>query len=131
MNSEKIDSNVRASRNGKAFEEYVKRLLPDITFLNGQFDAVLNGIPLEIKSCQATITDHSHNNTQRSGRFVFQAEQHEALQKAGGAYLFIVHVEEEPLLSFREVAEDVGLPEFSGIKSVAWRSVARSFVEGF
>ncbi len=131
MNSEKIDSNVLASRNGKAIEEYVRRLLPDIIFLNGQFDAVYHGVPLEIKSCQATVTDHSHQNSLRSGRFVFAAEQHEALLKSGGEYLFIVHMEADPLLSFREVAEDIGLPEFSGVKSVAWRSVARSFVEGF
>lgn len=131
MNSEKTDSNTRAARNGKAIEEYVQRLLPNIKFLNGQFDAVYDGTLLEIKSCQATVVDNSHNNTHRSGRFVFQSEQHNALLKAGGEYLFVVHVDENPLISFREIAEDVGLPDFSGVKSVAWRSVARSFVEGF
>lgn len=122
--------NARASRNGEAIEEYVRRLLPDIHFLDGLFDAELDGTPLEVKSCQMTVTDNSHKNTRkRSGRFLFVSTQHNALQKAGGEYLFIVHEEGTPKISFRAAAEKLGLPDFSGCKSVAWRSVARKFVE--
>jgi len=126
----RIPNNTLASRNGEAIEEIARPLIPGIHFLHGLFDAEFEGAPLEIKSCQAVITDHSHANTRkRSGRFLFNRQQHDALQEAGGECLFVVHEAGIPKISFRTAAEQVELSEFSGSKCVAWRSVARKFVE--
>jgi len=126
----KIPNNTLASRNGEKIEEIARALIPGIHFLHGLFDAEFEGTPLEIKSCQAVITDHSHPNTRkRSGRFLFNRQQHDTLQEAGGEYLFVVHEGGIPMISFRTAADQVKLSGFSGSKCVAWRTVARKLVE--
>lgn len=128
MNAAVIGSNARASHNGRVMENFITSLFPDITFFNDQLDAVYRDIPVEVKSCQVTITDHGTSNSRRSGRFCFEGEQHKALLKAKGEYFFVVHEGCVPMAFFRVSAETLGLPEFVGVKSVSWRMIARKVI---
>ena len=55
-------------------------------------DATLDGKPLEIKSCQQYITDVGSHRNRRSGRFVFNEEQHEYLLENNGIYALVVRM---------------------------------------
>ncbi|MFZ2499572.1 hypothetical protein [Methanosarcina sp.] len=125
----KIQRNTTASQNGNMIEELARKMFPGLNFLNGQFDAELEGRFLEVKSCQAHIVDNSHPiSHMRTGRFVFTAEQHQALLEQNGEYLFIVHVNGNPLITFKTPASSVSLSSFSGNKSVVWRKIAKQFL---
>jgi len=106
-------------------EDFVRKLFPDINFFNGQLDAEYHGVPVEVKSCQNLVTDNSHNTHRRTGRIAFESAQHRALSEAGGEYFCVVHEEGVPKTFFRAPTDKLQLHEFSGIRSVAWTTVAR------
>ena len=123
-----VSSNAVAYHNGKMIEEIVQKIYPDIEFLDKQFDAIYKGIDLEIKSCQSIVTDSSNSRERRSGRFVFEWKQYAALQKRGGNFLFIVHEKGEIKVMFLIPASKVVLPEFIGVRSWTWKTIARQFM---
>jgi hypothetical protein len=86
-----FESNTLASRNGKAIEKSIALYMG--VPLDGQpVDAVLDGKPLEIKSCQQYITDVGSHKSRRSGRFVFNEEQHKYLLQNNGIYALVVRM---------------------------------------
>jgi len=125
-------SNATASHNGAEMEAFVRSMLPSATITAGKdgIDGDLEGVPLEIKSCQVCITDNSHPFTgKRSGRFVFSGDQHNALLESGGEYLLIVHKEGSPFLGFRAPASCLNLPDFTGNRAVSWRVIVSQLAE--
>lgn len=118
------ESNALAARNGCLIEKIVRTLYPDAQFdYKGLVDLQINGHPVEIKSCQISVSDQSHRTGIRSGRFAFSAEQHKSLIQNRGEYILMVHKNGEPFLFFRIQASALKIPEFSGIKSVCWKSI--------
>lgn len=118
-------------KNGKMMEDFVTSLFPDIKMKNELIDAEYGTVQVEIKSCQEFIVDNSHNTAmkrdyRRSGRFVFEGEQHRELVELGGEYFFIVHSNGVPKMFIRVDAEQVGLPDhFRGTKSVTWKTIVK------
>jgi hypothetical protein len=84
-----LESNTIASRNGKLVEQSIA-LYMGVPWEGKPVDAVLDGKPLEIKSCQQYITDMGSARNRRSGRFVFNEEQHEYLLQNDGIYALVV-----------------------------------------
>jgi hypothetical protein len=84
-----LESNTLASRNGKLIERSIAQYIG--VPLNGQpVDAMLDDKPLEIKSCQQYITDMGSARNRRSGRFVFNEEQHQYMLENNGIYALVV-----------------------------------------
>lgn len=65
------------------------------------FDGQLQdaGSPVEIKTCQAEITDRSRADGVRPGRWLLQEPAHEELREIGGIYLLAV-LDEDRVLSW-------------------------------
>ncbi|AYK14498.1 MULTISPECIES: hypothetical protein [Methanosarcina] len=123
------ESNALASRNGCQIEEIIRTLYPGAQYdYRGIIDLHINGQPVEIKSCQAHVTDQSHGTGTRSGRFVFSAEQHQTLIENQGEYILVVHKDGTPFLYFRVPASALDLPDFTGIKSVCWKSAIQAAI---
>ena len=116
-------SNALASHNGAAMELFTRSLLPDLDFIGGHIDATLNGGAVEIKSCQICITDSSHPTGHRSGRFILSGDQHRDLLAENGEYIFIVHREGLPFITFRAPASCLDLPPFKGNRAISWRII--------
>lgn len=122
---------VSTYKNGKMMEDFVTSLFPDIKMKNERIDAEYGSVQVEIKSCQEFIVDNSHNTAmrrdyRRSGRFVFEGEQHSELVRLNGEYFFIVHSGGVPKMFIRVDAEQVGLPDsFEGTKSVTWTTIVK------
>ncbi|WP_407356778.1 hypothetical protein [Methanolobus sp. WCC5] len=112
-------SNTTASRNGKAVEKSLLQYM-GLSHEQSPVDSTLEGHPLEIKSCQMQIIDSHNSNHRRSGRIVFEPEQHRYLLEHGGIYAFVVHVNKVVHHTRMIRADLVKLPDFSCNRSVPW-----------
>lgn len=118
------ESNALANHNGKAVEEIVQTLLPELQYVGKELDAVYHGRPLEIKSCQRTCHRSDRGKMERSGRFWFRADQDKALKEEDGFYALVVH--DQGNLHFFYIAEARKLlNDFSGAMTVSWNTIAR------
>lgn len=90
-----MNSNALAHHNGREIETTICQLLNIERLDEHHYDAVLDGHPLEIKSCQERIIDSHNANKWRSGRFKLNEEQHRYLVENGGIYAFVVQVDGE------------------------------------
>ncbi|AKB47409.1 hypothetical protein MSKOL_1632 [Methanosarcina sp. Kolksee] len=118
------ESQTAAAQNGCTMENIIKQLYPGAKLeYTGLIDATINGVRVEIKSCQEHVRDSNNSGGTRSGRFVFNEEQHKALIENNGEYIFLVHTAGVPFLFFRVPARNVPLPEFTGVKSLCWKSI--------
>ena len=116
--------NLAAAQNGVTMEGIIKTLYPGAEFSYlGLVDLLIDGVPVEIKSCQDRIRDTSNAGGSRTGRFCFKDVQHQALIENGGEYIFLVHKQGVPFLYFRVPAYCVDLPAFTGVKSVCWKTL--------
>ena len=122
-------SNALASHNGAAMEFFVKGLLPEYDHIGGHIDGTLQGGAVEIKSCQKCITDSSHPTGHRPGRFVLSGDQHRDLLAENGEYIFIVHTNGTPFITFRAYASALHIPLFRGNRAISWRIVVSQLSE--
>lgn len=122
------ESNIIASRNGREMEKAVL-LYMGLEHIGQPVDSSLEGIPLEVKSCQIRIGDNSHSNNCRSGRIVFESEQLKYLKANDGILVCIVHEDYVVHHSWMMKAELVQLQEFGGNRSVPWPTV-RGWLNG-
>ncbi len=90
-----MNSNALAHHNGREIETTICQLLNIERLDEHHYDAILDGHPLEIKSCQEHITDIHNANGWRSGRFKLNEEQDKYLKENNGIYAFVVHVDGE------------------------------------
>lgn len=119
-------SNALASQNGCNMESIVKALYPGAEFdYKGLIDFSINGVRVEVKSCQDTITDSSTSTGKRSGRFCFSDIQHQTLIENAGDYILLVHREGTPFFYFRVPATKLTLGKWTGVKAVCWRTAIR------
>jgi len=90
------ESNSRAHCNGKKGEDEAIKLLLErskqfgVKRVNGLLDFLIDHTWIEVKTCQHRTVDNSIKGGFRNGRFVFNRDQHKALQKYDGLYMFIV-----------------------------------------
>jgi len=118
------ESQTAAAQNGCNMERIIQQLYPGAKLeYTGLIDATIDGVRVEIKSCQDHVKDSSTSGGTRSGRFVFNEEQHKTLIENSGEYIFLVHTAGVPFLFFRVPARNVTLSEFSGVKSVCWKTI--------
>lgn len=125
-----VESQTAAAQNGCTMEGIIKQLYPGAKLeYTGLIDATIDGVRVEIKSCQERVRDSSNSGGTRSGRFVFNEEQHKALIENNGEYIFLVQNSGVPFIFFRAPARNVTLSDFIGIKSVCWKSIIRGLTE--
>jgi hypothetical protein len=123
------ESNALASQNGIKMENIIKALYPGVRFeYQGLIDLSINGVRVEIKSCQEYVTDNSVKSTLRSGRFCFFDIQHETLIENAGEYIFLVQREGIPLIYVRVPAQKIKLGKFTGVKSLCWKTIIQGAV---
>ncbi len=103
-----MNSNALAHHNGREIETTICQLLNIERLDEHHYDAILDGHPLEIKSCQEWIGDSSHNNGRRSGRFQLNEEQHQYLVENDGIYAFVVHCDGEIKRTCIKKASSIG-----------------------
>lgn len=116
-------SNAIAASNGCEMENIVKALYPGARFeYRGLIDFSIDGVRVEVKSCQDSITDNSHPSRSRSGRFCFSDLQHQTLIENSGEYILLVQRDGIPIIYVRVPAWKLKLGKFSGVKSVCWKT---------
>jgi hypothetical protein len=86
-----LESNALASKNGRTIENQMCDFLGCACNSKEIVDSELDGMPLEIKSCQEFITVSGSSGVRRRGRFIFNEEQDQYLKKNGGIYALVVH----------------------------------------
>jgi hypothetical protein len=119
-----------AALNGSHSENFACSLL-NIQKVNEVIDGVLAGCNIEIKSCQRVITDNSHSNNQRTGRFLLTEAQHNLLVKSDGFYLFLVVEARQPQNPLEPIKLYKGflLParqlviKINGVKGIPWTRI--------
>ena len=90
------ESNARAWANGAKGEDEAMQLMRKhtqdraIIRVNGLIDFIAGGKWIEVKTCQIQTIDQTRPSHFRTGRFVLDIEQHEALIRRDGYYMFIV-----------------------------------------
>lgn len=123
MSSDSL-GNLTASQNGCTMESIIRTLYPGADFdYKGLIDLTINGVRVEIKSCQDKIKDNHNSAGTRSGRFCFKDIQHQELIENQGEYILLVHRDGVPFLYFRVPANCLDLGNFTGIKSVCWKTL--------
>lgn len=127
--SQNVESNILAAHNGIEMENIIKSLYPGAIFeYKGIIDFSINGVRVEVKSCQETINASGNTNGHRSGRFCFTDFQHQTLIENCGEYIFLVHKENIPVVYLRVPARKLKLGKFAGVKAVCWKSIVKAAV---
>jgi len=122
--SQNAAGNLTAAQNGITMENIIRALYPQAEFeYRGLIDLSIDGVRVEIKSCQDKTKDNHNSAGTRSGRFCFNDLQHQELIENSGEYILLVHRGGIPFLYFRVPAHCLDLGEFSGIKSVCWKTL--------
>ena len=121
------ESNSRAYRNGELGEDEAMRLMVErskkhaVKRVNGLLDFVIGHTWIEVKTCQIQIIDYSRTNKHRNGRFILDINQHNALQRQDGLYMFIVLKDGELFKHRLMRASDI---EFTS--NLTWTTVIRN-----
>ena len=124
MNS--TESNALASNNGIEMENIIKALYPGAHFeYKGIIDFSIDGVRVEVKSCQEYINASGSHEGIRSGRFCFTDLQHQTLLENSGEYILLVHRGGVPIIYLRVPAQKIKLGKFSGVKAVCWKTALK------
>jgi hypothetical protein len=123
------ESQTAAAQNGCNMENIVKALYPGARFeYTGLIDFSIDGVRVEVKSCQDKVYDNSLSGGTRSGRFCFSDLQHQNLIENSGEYILLVHKNSVPIVYVRVPASKLQLGKFTGIKSVCWKTAIKGAV---
>ncbi|MDI9395792.1 MAG: hypothetical protein QM426_10460 [Euryarchaeota archaeon] len=123
------ESNTRAANNGVEMENIIKALYPGARFeYKGVIDFTINGVKVEVKSCQDFIHASGSYGGIRSGRFCFNDLQHQTLIENAGEYILMVHRSGIPIIYLRVPARKLKLGKFTGVKAVCWKTIIKGAV---
>lgn len=123
------ESQTAASTNGCRMEAIIRALYPEGRFeYTGLIDFIIDGVRVEVKSCQDKVSDSSVSTGSRSGRFCFSDLQHQTLIENSGEYILLVHREGVPIIYVRAPASKLKLGKFSGVKAVCWKTAIKGAV---
>ncbi|WP_440947872.1 hypothetical protein ACSAZL_06385 [Methanosarcina sp. T3] len=123
------ESNQLAASNGCEMENIIKALYPGAEFhYKGVIDFSIDGVRVEVKSCQELINASGSHDGIRSGRFCFKDIQQQTLIENNGEYIFIVHRGGVPIFYARIPAVKLKLGKFTGVKAVCWKTIIRGAV---
>jgi hypothetical protein len=107
-------------------ENIIKALYPGAHFeYKGIIDFSIDGVRVEVKSCQEYINASGNHNGIRSGRFCFNDLQHQTLIENSGEYILLVHRGGVPIIYLRVPAQKIKLGKFSGVKAVCWKTALK------
>ena len=81
------ERNKKAKLNGILGEQLSADLFAQLVLVNELLDAITDGRPVEIKTCQEYVKS---GNQYKHGKFVLVKKQHEELVERDGLYLFVV-----------------------------------------
>jgi hypothetical protein len=124
-----VESQTAAAQNGRNMENIVKALYPGARFeYTGIIDFSIDGVRVELKSCQDKVFDNSNSGGTRSGRFVFSDLQHQTLIENSGEYILLVHRERVPIIYVRVPARKLNLGKWTGVKAVCWKTAIKGAV---
>jgi len=126
MNTE-IDYSERSARafhTGKLCEELLQKFIPEFHPLDESIDGELFGAPAEIKGCLMNVS-RSDRVRPRSGRFYLRDYQHRDLLEKNGRYIFMV-IDGEQIMHTKIILASRLLPEFTGCKTLTWRTLFNS-----
>jgi hypothetical protein len=94
---------VKADRNGVLGQTYVL----GIGRCHSTLDGDLEGVPVEVKTCEALVKNGRYEKAPRPGRFHLSDYQHKHLVKQRGDYIFVVVSNGRVLGKARVHAEEV------------------------
>lgn len=121
MNSPISDRNRKAVENGQFCEDYAKRQLPGLKWVDGIYDAVFNGLPIDIKGCEVYYSRGDRGSKRRSGMVMLNEGQNREI--GNGWYFIVVHYGELVVKSFFVQASKV---EFDKpLKQLAWTTMQK------
>jgi len=124
-----VESQTAAAQNGCNMENIVKALYPGARFeYTGLIDFSIDGVRVEVKSCQDKVFDNSLSGGTRSGRFCFSDLQHQTLIENSGEYILLVHREGVPIIYVRVPARKLNLGKWTGVKAVCWKTAIKGAV---
>ena len=117
----------RARRNGIISEHYASVMFDIDVSTKALIDGEYGGKPIEVKSCQARITDLSRHGGTRKGRFLIQRLQYARLLKEDGSFIFIVLDSKGKVLLARLVSarnlENLFPVKESGTTQIPWNKI--------
>ena len=121
-----------ANTNGCAMEDIVQSLYPHSTFSRvGLIDMFIDGVPVEIKSCQKYVKNYENGETtRRRGRFHLREEQHKQLLAMEGDYIFIVQEDQKIIFYARVKANTLKEVKFRNETTLTWTSIFRGIFGG-
>jgi len=123
------ESQTAAATNGCKMEAIIKALYPGAHFeYTGLIDFSIDGVRVEVKSCQEKVSDNSLNHGSRSGRFCFSDLQHQTLIENSGEYILLVHKSGVPIIYVRVPASKLQLGKWTGVKAVCWKTAIKGAV---
>ncbi len=120
MNADLIARNTKACENGHFCEEYARRMIPGLEWVGGKYDALLNGVPLDVKGCEAWVFRAERVSKRRAGRVTLGRDQKRELEENNGLYFCVVHIGELIIDSFLVPA--VKVPE---VEQVTWTTMQK------
>jgi hypothetical protein len=124
-----LESNALAANNGCEMERIIQALYPGAHFeYKGIIDFSIDGVRVEVKSCQEFINASGNPEGIRSGRFCFTDIQHQTLIENSGEYILLVHRGGIPIIYVRVQASKIKLGKFSGVKAVCWKTAIKGAV---
>ena len=107
-------------------EAIIRALYPEGVFeYTGLIDFTIDGVQVEVKSCQDKVFDSSLSGGTRSGRFCFSDLQHQTLIENSGEYILLVHRGGVPIIYIRVPARKLQLGKWTGVKAVCWKSAIK------
>lgn len=114
------ESASRSNLNGKTMESKICELIPSFEYQGGEIDGILDGVLVEIKSCQYKV---KHGQYTRAGRMFFTQEQHKTLLAKNGVYILLVQDDSEVIHS-KIVKAALLFTEFEKqYKTCSWTSI--------
>ena len=125
MNPDYIERNTKACENGHFCEDYAKRVVPGLEWEGGLCDARLNGVPVDVKGCEAWYPRRDKPNAdKRAGMFTLDYYQQKEIERENGFYFCIVHIGELVVKSFFVQACRIDYHRHAQ-KQVSWTTMQR------
>jgi len=112
-----------AKENGNFCEDYAKRIIPGLEWIDGTYDALLDGhIPVDVKGCEAWIGRSDRDGKRRAGQIKLRYDQNKEIAEGHGLYFCIVHIGQLVVDYFFVRAEMIDYPN-DVRKSVTWTTM--------
>jgi len=101
-------------------ESKITELIPSFVYKGESIDGVLDGLLVEIKSCQYKV---KHGQYTRAGRMFFTLEQHTTLINNNGVYILLVQ-DDSKVIHSKIIKASLLFDSFeTRFKTCSWTSI--------